>query len=161
MKLNISFNEISRDQLLKFLSVLQDEIEKMEDKEIKNICNAGNFIVFGVDGHIIFIPTSIRKKGVKMKGTEMNLLKVRNITTDTYTINGFSIIVDNENLIVKTPDRKKGIKIDKDGITTNLGKWNFYKMHPLLQGIAIGLIGLATVGWTLIGIWFLYFLMIR
>lgn len=46
MKLNISFNEISRDQLLKFLSVLQDEIEKMEDKEIKNICNAGNFIVF-------------------------------------------------------------------------------------------------------------------
>lgn len=40
-------------------------------------------------------------------------------------------------------------------------RWNFYKMHPVLQGIAIGFIGLATVGWTLIGMWFLYFLMIR
>lgn len=89
----------------------------------------------------------------------MNLLKVRNITTDTSIINGFSIIVDDENLIVKTPDRKKGIKIDKDGFTTVLGKWNFHKMHPILQGMAIGLIGLATVGWTLIGMWFLYFLM--
>lgn len=38
-------------------------------------------------------------------------------------------------------------------------RWNFYKMHPVLQGMAIGLVGFATVGWTIFGIWFLYFLM--
>lgn len=65
MKLDISFNEVSRDQLLNFLSVLQEEIEKMENREIEYICNAGNFIIFEVDGRIIFIPTSIRKKEQK------------------------------------------------------------------------------------------------
>lgn len=76
-----------------------------------------------------------------------------------YYLNGFSIIVDDENLIVKTPDRKKRIKIDKDGVTTTLGKWNFYKMHPILQGMTIGFIGFACIGWTLYGMWVLYFLM--
>lgn len=89
----------------------------------------------------------------------MKLLKLGDITTDTFIINGFSIIADNENLIIRTPNKAKGIKIDKDGDITNLGKWNFYKMHPILQGMAIGFIGLATVGWIMIGMWFLYFLM--
>ena len=89
----------------------------------------------------------------------MNLLKVRNITTDTSIINGFSIIVDDENLIVKTPDKLTKVKITDDGNIKVLGGWNYHNMHPVLQGMAIGLIGLATVGWTLIGMWFLYFLM--
>lgn len=37
--------------------------------------------------------------------------------------------------------------------------WNFYKMNPVLQAILIGITGLATIGWTMIGMWFLYFLM--
>lgn len=38
-------------------------------------------------------------------------------------------------------------------------RWNFYKMHPSLQLISILLGGFAAVGWTLFGMWFLYFLM--
>lgn len=40
-------------------------------------------------------------------------------------------------------------------------RWNFDKMHPVLQGVAIGLMGLAAVGWTLAGIWFFYFFITR
>nr|WP_276940045.1 hypothetical protein [Helcococcus sueciensis] len=59
MDINISFRNKSKEDLLKFLNVLQKEIKKMEDKEIKNIYNAGNFIIFGVDGNTVIITASI------------------------------------------------------------------------------------------------------
>ena len=58
-------------------------------------------------------------------------------------------------VIAKNANTKKGYEMKR----IKKYRWNFYKMHPSLQILSILLGGLAFVGWTLMGTWFLYFLM--
>ena len=78
MDLNISFRNESKEDLL---NVLQKEMEKKENEGINNISNSGNFIIFGVGGITVFIPTSIKRKDDKKMNDLEKLEEVYKILT--------------------------------------------------------------------------------
>ena len=90
MDINISLKNESKEDLLKSLSIIQKEIEKMEDEETVFICNAGHFIIVGIDGHTVFVPTSIKRKDDK-KMTDLDKLEEKrtkiNLTIEAAYLN--------------------------------------------------------------------------